>query len=586
MNMLRRVAVRPFTPFEGLEPRRLFAAGFHTAAPAYLVPTAQGVETTPLLTVGDAVGGYRMVGIPDGLGAFDNGDGTFTVLMNHELRPTNGTVRAHGSAGAFVSKWVIDKATGGVLSGQDQIRTVFLYDPATASYVNATTAFNRFCSATLAEPGAFFNPATGLGTTERIFMNGEENVAGRAFAHVVSTGESYDLPGIGNYAFENVSPSPFPQDLTVVGAADDGNRLFTSEGAGAGTQDPPSEVYFYLGQKRAAGTAVERAGLTGGLLAGLKVGTAVDETQVQSGDRFSLASLGDVSALDEKQLQAASVAAGVTQFRRPEDTSWDPNHPNVFYFVTTDGFGLDTRLWKLTFDDVRNPQAGGRIDVVQDSPAAAPGEMFDNITVNYNSDVLLQEDPGNQPYVAKAWQHDASSGDLVQLAQHNPALFDPTYAGPGKNFLTQDEESSGIIDLSSILGPGHYLADVQAHFAINAANPRGFENPDELVEGGQLLLINTDVARATLTGGLLEVTGTVNDDRITITGRGQDVVVRFNGGELATFDKRDVRSIRAEGLWGDDVISVDASVPPPAVLVGGPGDDLLSGRRGRDVVLD
>ena len=75
------------SPLEALEARRLFAAGFHTAAPAYLTPTAPGVEVTPLLTTGDSVGGYRMVGVPDGLGAYDNGDGTFTVLMNHELRP-------------------------------------------------------------------------------------------------------------------------------------------------------------------------------------------------------------------------------------------------------------------------------------------------------------------------------------------------------------------------------------------------------------------------------------------------------------------------------------------------------------------
>jgi len=32
----------------------------------------------------------------DGLGAFDNGDGTFTVLMNHELQPALGIVREHG----------------------------------------------------------------------------------------------------------------------------------------------------------------------------------------------------------------------------------------------------------------------------------------------------------------------------------------------------------------------------------------------------------------------------------------------------------------------------------------------------------
>ena len=38
-----------------------------------------------ILTAGDSVNGYRMAGWPDGLGAYDNGDGTFTLLMNHEL---------------------------------------------------------------------------------------------------------------------------------------------------------------------------------------------------------------------------------------------------------------------------------------------------------------------------------------------------------------------------------------------------------------------------------------------------------------------------------------------------------------------
>ncbi|MDQ3774060.1 MAG: hypothetical protein M3461_06675 [Pseudomonadota bacterium] len=46
---------------------------------------------------------YRMVGIPDGLGAYDNHGGTFTVLMNHELREVAGVPRAHGGIGAFVS---------------------------------------------------------------------------------------------------------------------------------------------------------------------------------------------------------------------------------------------------------------------------------------------------------------------------------------------------------------------------------------------------------------------------------------------------------------------------------------------------
>lgn len=210
--------------------------------------------------------------------------------------------------------------------------------------------------------------------------------------------------------------------------------------------------------------------MTGGVLHGLKVGTpyAANEAGVASGDRFDLASLGNASGWDDGQLQSASVAAGITQFRRPEDGAGDPNHPNVYYFAMTDQIGTtpanpgatppnagggDTRLWKLTFDDIAHPELGGKIEVVQGSPAALPGEMFDNVTVNSNSDVLLQEDPGNQAYVAKVWQQDASTGDLVQIAAHTRSLFDPAYGGADKNFLTQDEESSGIIDLSGILGP-------------------------------------------------------------------------------------------------------------------------------------
>ena len=99
---------------EDLEGRRLLSI----AAPAYPIPTAPGVEIQPLISTGDSVplaGGpagstYRMAGIPDGLGAFDNGDGTFTVLMNHELRNTQGINRANsiliGGAGA-------DQLTGG-----------------------------------------------------------------------------------------------------------------------------------------------------------------------------------------------------------------------------------------------------------------------------------------------------------------------------------------------------------------------------------------------------------------------------------------------------------------------------------------
>ena len=98
-------------PAEGI------STGASTESTPYLLPaTGSGVAIKPLLTVGDTVyetveeARYKMVGIPDGLGAFDNGDGTFTLLMNQELSSSVGAVRAHGGKGAFVSSWVINKS--------------------------------------------------------------------------------------------------------------------------------------------------------------------------------------------------------------------------------------------------------------------------------------------------------------------------------------------------------------------------------------------------------------------------------------------------------------------------------------------
>src|SRR5262245_35356256 len=95
------------------------SSGPSSSQSPYVLPSMNAVQTTSILTVGDAFGAYRMAGIPDGLGAFDNGDGTFTLLMNHEIGNSLGVVRDHGSKGAFVSRWVINKTTLAVVSGSD-----------------------------------------------------------------------------------------------------------------------------------------------------------------------------------------------------------------------------------------------------------------------------------------------------------------------------------------------------------------------------------------------------------------------------------------------------------------------------------
>jgi len=436
----------------------------------YLTPVVSGVSFTSILTVGDAANnGYRMVGIPDGLGAYDNNDGTFTLLMNHELPNTSGAVRAHGSKGAFVSKWKIRKYDLAVLEGSDLIQNLKLWNPATSSYntFNSsnpyTTGLNRYCSADLPAPTAFYNPATTKGTQVKIYLNGEEaGNEGRAFAHILigpEAGTSYELPRLGKFSWENSVANPKPSDWTIVAGTDDAT---------------PGQVYFYLGAKSRSGNAIDRAGLNNGNLYGPVItgfSTETDGTVPPNGTSFWLANLGNVANMTGAQIEAASNAAGVARFLRPEDGAWDPSNPNDFYFVTTNGFNNPSRLWKLHFNDINSPWMGGTVTVVLNGTEGQ--KMFDNMAIDNTGHILLQEDVGNNAHIGKIWQYTIGDGDLKIVAQHDSLRFKTG----APLFLTQDEESSGIIDVSSILGPGMFLSVVQAHYPVAG----------EFVEGGQLL---------------------------------------------------------------------------------------------------
>ena len=437
----------------------------------YLVRSQPGVVTKAILTVGDSVNlkpdgvtPYRMAGIPDGLGAFDNGDGTFTLLVNHELGNTVGITRAHGAKGAFISRWIIRTDDLTVLSGEDLIRDVKLWTP--SGYQSATVTFSRFCSADLPEPSAFYDSATGLGYDGRIYMNGEESgTEGRAFAHLMD-GTSYELPRLGKFSWENSVANPATGPYTVVAGLDD---------SGGG------QVYFYVGAKNSSSNAVEAAGLNNGNLFGIKVNALdveTNSTALSGPVAFTAYNFGDVSSMTGAQLEAASKDASgafrVTSFQRPEDAAWDPNNPNDFYFVTTASFTGNSRLWRVRFNDPADPSAGGTVEMLLDGTEGQ--KMMDNLTISHRGQLIIQEDPGNQPHTAKIWLYDIATDHLAEVAHHDPDRFSPG----APNFLTQDEESSGAIDASAILGQGWYLLDVQAHYATDA----------ELVEGGQLLALH------------------------------------------------------------------------------------------------
>ncbi len=430
----------------------------------YLTPLKPGVQFTSILTAGDQVGGYTLSGIMDGLGAYDNGDGTFTVLINHEIANTLGVVRDHGFIGTFVSKWIINTGDLSVVSGSDLMQNAFVWNTVTNTYDPASAAFSRFCSADLPVVTAFYNSVTGNGTPERIFLNGEESGnEGRQFAHIVSgpnAGNSYELPFLGNAGWENSVANPTMQDKTIVAETDDN----TTNG----------QVYFYIGTKTNAGSEIEMAGLSNGNLYGVAVNGLLSEISANvpaPGTAFTLIDLGTVQNLDGATLNTNSIAAGVTNFLRPEDGHWDPSNPSIFYFVTTNSFTSPSRLWKMEFTDIANPELGGTITAVLDGTEGQ--KMLDNMTIDNYGNILLQEDPGNQAYLARIWEYRIATDELIEVAKHDASRF----VTGGVNYLTQDEESSGIIDVSSILGPGMFLIDDQAHYAITG----------EVVEGGQLL---------------------------------------------------------------------------------------------------
>jgi hypothetical protein len=450
----------------------------------YLVGTTPGVVTKSILTTGDSVGGYRMAGIPDGLGAYDNGDGTFTLLANHEIPNTLGVTRAHGGKGAFVSKWTINKETLAVTHGEDLFKRIFQWDGTQWAQIPAGSPllnFSRLCSADLPAPSAYFDAASGLGTHERIFMDGEETGdEGRSFGTVVTgpdAGNTYTLGALGRASWENKVAKPDAGKVTVVAGLDD-----TTPAEGGG------QVYFYVGTKKATGNEVEKAGLTGGSLYGLKIDTVPTEgngtTVPPGGASFSLVPLGDVTNSTGAQLQAASVAAGVSVMNRPEDGSWDPSDGHNFYFNTTAAFNGISRLWKLHFNDPANVLAGGTATIAVAGPAFDPAKpnqaqsgprMLDNLTVNERGQVITLEDVGNNAYLGGVYQYDPSTGGLARIAEHDPARF----GVGGSAFITQDEESSGVIP-APFLGTGKYLIDVQNH--------KPSSDP-ELVEGGQLLVL-------------------------------------------------------------------------------------------------
>ena len=242
------------------------ARGPSTTTDPYVLPVADGVHITSLLTVNDAgaaSNGYEMVGVPDGLGIMRQG-ANLVLYMNHELRDAQGIVRRHGQTGAFDSRWVIDPVTLRVKEGSDFINPGVLYWDYPSSHYVTTGArfansalqdrtFGRFCSGTLSDPGVFYNAATKTGWKGQIyFANEEDGDVGRSFG-VTKEGNATALPRLGLFSWENTKPAHNTTRTTLV--------MGDEDGPGDGSQE-----FVYIGRKQRSGSPVAKAGLTNGSL--------------------------------------------------------------------------------------------------------------------------------------------------------------------------------------------------------------------------------------------------------------------------------------------------------------------------------
>lgn len=302
------------------------------------------MQITSLLTVGDlpAANGYKMVGIPDGLGARNAATaGKLEPFMKQELAGNQGIVRAHGQTGAFVSNYTIDKTTLAVDTGQDLLGpgdvSFWNYpagayqatpSPAGGPFAPQPVPFNRFCSGTLTDPGQLLNAISGNGYSGQTYFGNEEGGdESRTFGMLADDGTTKQLPRLGLLSWENTVPAHNRSDTTLVQGQED---------SGAG------QIWAYAGTKTNAGDPFDRAGLTNGTP---NVIDLLDESV--SNDVQFRATYGkgvpvpfNLAAVNYNQPGSAQNADAATNGLSPnriEDGHWDPNSPRDFYFVTAEG---------------------------------------------------------------------------------------------------------------------------------------------------------------------------------------------------------------------------------------------------------
>lgn len=412
------------------------------------------LEIIPLLTTGDVVGDYQMAGTPDGLGATKVGDET-VLFMNHELTPAQDENLSY----ARVSRLVLDGATGAVRSG---------------SYVlDGTEGYERLCSASLAGPEAGFSAP--------VFLTGEESTGGKhggmSLAIDAARGTIIELPWLGHIAHENQVVVPGFGDKTVVITTDDDSK--------------GSELYMFV----ADGPQGVLAGQ--GQLFVFKADTGANTGDIAKGTELtgSFVPVDQQDNADPESLQAAVDKLGAFRFVRLEDVTYDRTTTTTIYFADTGDdqapnldasgtpFTKNGRIYAMTLDAADPTKVTG-FKVLLDGDKGDDIRNPDNVDTD-GTTLLIQEDLNgynrqeNSDATGRILAYDLAAGTLTPIAKIDQSDGDGLVDAGDK---AGSWESSGILDVADLFGPGTWLAVVQAH----TIKVDQFGKQDE---GGQLLML-------------------------------------------------------------------------------------------------
>jgi hypothetical protein len=511
-------------------------------APVYLISASDGATLSVIATTGDTISNEVLRGVPDGMGALKNADGTLTLLSNHEISTSAdfANKKDTGTWGSSISKMTFDPATKKITKMENWMKSMTYYNyntekwgstweqslpvgtPATDAYgaIIGTNGINRLCSGDLVPAGGFAytekdtktKKNVTYGYKDAVYLTGEEGSddVSRAFAFDAN-GNGMQLPKLGLAPWENFLTKPATGKTTIVMGNEDGNAT-------------DSQLYMYVGTKQKTGANfAEKAGLTNGKLYTIALENYRTDNAVRTVPKGTKIKVGfnEINTNPKYGKLGTMSQANGTTFSRIEDGEFDSKNPNVYYFVTTES-NKDSKattprpgatysrdggaLWKMTFADAKDPFKGATMEMLLDGTEAPYLTKPDNITIDGDY-ILIQEDPGNNAHIARLVAYRKSDGKIAELAKFDEQYF---ITGASK-FITQDEESSGVINVNKFLKAAgdtksHFFLNAQVHAKLSVARPdlvaglatqAAMELDNKAIEGGQYYHLAVDWTKVT-----------------------------------------------------------------------------------------